>query len=54
MLSLLRDLGFPEEVHFQDGVERVQIELGEPSVVASNRSSVQLGGRRQQHAVSAD
>jgi Acetyltransferase (GNAT) family len=38
MLSLLRDLGLPENVHFEDGVERVEIALVDPDLTKTKDS----------------
>jgi RimJ/RimL family protein N-acetyltransferase len=42
MLSLLRDLGLPERVHFEDGIERVELTLVDPGLTTSKASGARL------------
>jgi L-amino acid N-acyltransferase YncA len=42
MLSLLRGLGLPERVHFEDGIERVEITLVDPGLATTKDSGARL------------
>lgn len=45
MLSLLRALGLPERMHFEDGIERVEIELAGPNSLTSKSSTTHVERR---------
>jgi acetyltransferase len=50
MLNLLRDLGLPEHIRFEDQIERVQIELVESPSIKTGDSDDQFAGK---HALEA-
>jgi hypothetical protein len=48
MLNLLRDLGLPEQIRYEDQVQHVEIELAGSSSRSSRRAMAQFAGNRLQ------